>query len=215
MMSAKYDLIVKNVDLVRPGADGVERTSIAISGGKIAAVAPDLDAVDAEEVFDGAGKLAFPGVVDSHQHWGIYGPLADDTVTESRACAQGGVTSAITYMRTGQYYLNKSGPYAEIFPEVRELSEGLAYVDYGFHLAPMMKQHIDEIPALVAEHGVSSFKIFMFYGSHGLHGRSSDQSSFLMTPPGERYDYAHFEFVMRGIQAAREQYPEYADAWNG
>jgi allantoinase len=211
-MDHQFDLIVSDVDLVRPGVDGTERTRIGIKDGKFAAIAPDLDLASAAEVFDGSGKLAFPGVVDSHQHWGIYGPLEKDTDTESRACAQGGVTSAITYMRTGQYYLNKSGPYADIFPEVRDLSDGRAFVDYAFHLAPMMKKHIDEIPALVAEHGVSSFKIFMFYGSHGLHGRSSDQSSFLMTPPDERYDYAHFEFVMRGIQAAREQYPEYADA---
>jgi allantoinase len=32
-----------------------------------------------------------------------------------------------------------------------------------------------------------------------------------MTPEGESYDNAHFEFVMRGIQAAREQLPEIAD----
>src|SRR5690606_40683956 len=47
---------------------------------------------------------------------------------------------------------------------------------------------------------------------HGLHGRSDDQSSFLMTPPGERYDLAHFEFVMRGIARARQRFPELADA---
>ena len=33
-----------------------------------------------------------------------------------------------------------------------------------------------------------SFKIFMFYGGHGLHGRSTDQGSFLMIPEDERYD---------------------------
>jgi allantoinase len=48
----------------------------------------------------------------------------------------------------------------------------------------------------------------MFYGAHGLHGRSDDQNAFLMIPDGERYDYAHFEFVMRGVQAARERFPE-------
>ena len=90
-------------------------------------------------------------------------------------------------------------------------AQGRSYVDYGFHLAPMQASHIDEIPALVAEHGVTSFKIFMFYGSHGLHGRSSDQNAFLMIPEGERYDLAHFEFVMRGVQAAREAHPELAD----
>ena len=124
---------------------------------------------------------------------------------QSQASAQGGVTTGLTYMRTGQYYLNRGGSYAEMFPEVLALTDERAYVDYAFHLAPMMKDHIDEIPALIEKFGVTSFKIFMFYGSHGLHGRSSDQSSFLMIPEDERYDLAHFEFVMRGVQAAREK----------
>jgi len=96
-------------------------------------------------------------------------------------------------------------------PEVLAASEGRSYVDYAFHLAPMQASHIDEIPSLVDDHGVTSFKIFMFYGSHGLHGASSDQSAFLMIPPDERYDVAHFEFVMRGIQRVREQRPDIAD----
>ena len=63
---------------------------------------------------------------------------------------------------------------------------------------------------LIAKHGVSSFKIFMFYGSHGLHGASDSQREFLMIGEDERYDLAHFEFVMRGVQAAREQMPDKA-----
>ena len=51
----------------------------------------------------------------------------------------------------------------------------------------------------------------MFYGSHGLHGRSSSQSDFLMIPENERYDIAHFEFVMRAVQKAREENPDIAD----
>jgi len=57
---------------------------------------------------------------------------------------------------------------------------------------------------MIEDFGVPSFKIFMFYGSHGLHGRSTDQNSFLMIPEDESYDFAHFEFVMRGIQKARQ-----------
>ena len=75
----------------------------------------------------------------------------------------------------------------------------------------MMNQHIDEIPSIIDNFGVTSFKIFMFYGSHGLHGRSADQSSFLMTPPDEQYNLAHFEFVIRAIQAARHERPEIAE----
>lgn len=206
-----YDLLVTNVRVVRHDRPEPETADIAVTDGKIAKVAAGIDPAEARTVVDGGGKLAFPGVVDAHQHWGIYNPLAEDTASESRASAQGGVTTGITYMRTGQYYLNKGGPYADFFPEVLAASEGRAHVDYAFHLAPMMKQHIEEIPSLVRDHGVTSFKIFMFYGSHGLHGRSTDQSSFLMTPEGERYDFAHFEFVMRGVQKAREQFPELAD----
>lgn len=207
-----YDLIVRNVRVASHNAPEPVPADIGIVDGLIVAVAEDLHTTDAVEVVDGGGKVAFPGVVDAHQHWGIYNPLDVDTEVESRAAAQGGVTTGLNYMRTGQYYLNKGGPYAEVFPEVLELSGGKAYIDYAFHLAPMSKEHIAEIPMLVDEHGVTSFKIFMFYGSHGLHGRSSDQSKFLMTPEGERYDIAHFEFVMRGIQKARELYPDKAEA---
>jgi len=207
-----YDLLIRDVRVVRPDHDRVDDVDIAVAGGRIARLQAGLDPAEADDVVDGGGLLAFPGVVDAHQHWGIYNPLELDAEHESRAAAQGGVTTGITYIRTGQYYLNKGGPYAEFFPEVLERSQGRAHVDYAFHVAPMMAQHIDELDALVTEHGVTSFKIFMFYGSHGLHGRSADQSQFLMTPPGERYDYAHFEFVMRGIQRVREAHPELADA---
>jgi allantoinase len=207
-----YDLLIKNVGVVRPDLGTVEDGDIAVRQGRIASVSPHMDAADSAEVVDGGGLLAFPGAVDAHQHWGIYNPLDVDTRSESRAAAQGGVTTGITYIRTGQYYLNRGGPYATFFPRVLELSSGRAHVDYAFHVAPMMRHHIDELEALIEQFGVPSFKIFMFYGSHGLHGRSSDQNAFLMTPEGETYDYAHFEFVMRGIQRARERLPQHSDA---
>ena len=208
---ATYDLLIRGGEVVRPNQDEPITADVAVTDGKIVAVSPELATDDAATVVDADGLMVLPGVVDAHQHWGIYAPLEEDTRTESRACAQGGVTTGFTYMRTGQYYLNQGGAYKDFFPQVLDLSEGKAYVDYAFHLAPMMRQHIDEIELLVERFGVTSFKIFMFYGSHGLHGRSSDQSSFLMTPEDESYDYAHFEFVMRGIQRAREALPDVAD----
>jgi allantoinase len=206
----KWDLVIKNVRLVRPQGQAVHGADIAIRGGKFAKIAGDIPAKEAKHVYDGRGRLSFPGVVDAHMHAGIYAPLSEDAVSESRAAAQGGVTSMLTYFRTGQYYLNKGGPYRTFFPEVLKISNGRYHVDYGYHLAPMDRAHISEIPALIQKHGVSSFKIFMFYGSHGLHGRSDSQRDFLMIGPDERYDYAHFEFIMRGVQAARERFPQKA-----
>jgi allantoinase len=211
MTKPLYDLLIKNVRVVRPNGNAVHEADIAVSGDSIAKVAPAIDVSLAKKVYDGRGRLAFPGVVDAHMHSGIYSPLAEDAVTESKAAAMGGVTSSLNYVRTGQYYLNKGGPYADFYPEVLETSKGRFHVDYGFHLAPMDSTHIEEIPMLVEKFGVASFKIFMFYGSHGLHGASDAQRSFLMIGDDQRYDFAHFEFIMRGIQAARERFPEKAD----
>jgi allantoinase len=206
----KWDLVVKNVRVVRPQGHAVHEADIAIDDGKFAQIGGDIPAKEAKQVYDGKGRLAFPGVVDAHMHAGIYSPLSEDAVSESKAAAQGGVTSSLNYFRTGQYYLNKGGPYRTFFPEVLKISEGRFHVDYGYHLAPMDSTHIREIPELIEKHGVASFKIFMFYGSHGLHGRSDSQRDFLMIGPDERYDYAHFEFIMRGVQAARERFPDKA-----
>ena len=88
----------------RNGYD-VHEADIAIKGGKFAKIAGSIAAKDAKQVHDGKGRLAFPGVVDAHTHAGIYSPMAEDALTESRAAAQGGVTSMLNYFRTGQYYL--------------------------------------------------------------------------------------------------------------
>jgi len=50
----------------------------------------------------------------------------------------------------------------EFMPEVFKQSEGRFWVDYGFHLAPIEAGHIEEMEHLVSEHGVTSFKIFIF-----------------------------------------------------
>ncbi|MEU0876344.1 dihydroorotase [Nocardia brasiliensis] len=206
------ELLIRNARVVRasdPSTEVREPLDIAVSAGAIEAIGPGLTADEQTEVVDAAGLLAFPGVVDAHQHWGIYGDLAADTETESRACVQGGVTTSLSYLRTGRYYLNRGGSYRDFVPEVLDRMAGRSSVDYGLHLAPMTAEHIAEIPYLVEEFGITSFKIFMFYGGHGLHGRSSNQSDFLMIPPGDHYDLAHFEFVMRGIQRARERFGDH------
>ncbi len=210
MSDKNLDLIIKDVRVVRPNKNSVDLLDLGIKDGKFFKIQPEIPAEEAQTVFDGKNLLAFPGLVDAHMHTGIYAPLDKDAVTESKAAAMGGVTSSINYIRTGKYYLNKGGAYAKFFPEVLELSQDNFFVDYAYHLAPMDKQHISEIDMLISEQGVSSFKIFMFYGSHGLHGKSSkeSQNDFLMIDKEEKYDFAHFEFVMRGIKEAMDKHPD-------
>jgi allantoinase len=213
MPAPTCDLLIKNVLVVRPTVAQVERADVAIASGRVTRVAPEIAASEGQRVYDGRGQLAFPGVVDAHTHAGIYGPLADDAVSESRAAVSGGTTTMLTYFRTGQYYLNRGGPYRDFFPDVLKLSEGRYHCDYGYHLAPIAASHVDEMEMLATTHGVPSFKIFMFYGGYGLHGTAGDdeQRRFLMIGPEDRYDLAHFEFIMRAAARIRRAHPALAD----
>src|SRR5262249_22646468 len=102
--------------------------------------------------------------------------------------------TVLTYFRTGQYYLNRGRAYADFYPEVLARSRDRYWCDYGYHLAPIQVSHIDEMEDLATRQGVPSFKIFMFYGGHGLHGHAdrAAQRRFLMVGEDESYDLAHF-----------------------
>src|SRR5260221_14502128 len=101
-MDKSFDLVVKNARVVRPNKTSVDCLDIAIADGRIGRLAPDIQASLAKEVFDAKNFLAFPGRVDPHIYIGIYQPLAEAAVSESKAAAIGGGTSSLTYIRTGQ-----------------------------------------------------------------------------------------------------------------
>ena len=211
-MTPTLDLVVKNVRVVRPRHAVVETLDLGVKDGRLARIARAIPVAEAARVYDAGGRLGFPGVVDAHTHVGIYGPLAEDAVSESRAAVSGGVTTMLTYFRTGQYYLNRAGPWSEFFPEVLRLSDGRYHCDYGYHLAPIAGSHIGEMEALATRHGVPSFKIFMFYGGYGLHGQAGqdEQRRFLMIGEQDRYDLAHFEFILREAGRIQRAHPALA-----
>jgi len=210
-MSRPLDTVIKNLRVVRPNRASVDLLDIGIKDGRFARLAPEIKADEADQVVDGRNLLAFPGCVDSHMHVGIYQPLAQDAVTESKAAASGGITTSLNYIRTGHLYLNRGGPNVELMREALALSEGNFWVDYGYHVAPIAPGHIDEMSTLLTDWGVPSFKIFMFYGGYGLHGKSTSQNDFLMIDPEDRYDIAHFEFIMRSARRMMDTHPEVAD----
>ena len=102
-MGKLFDLVIKNARVVRPNKTSVDCLDIAIADGRIARLAPDIEAALAGEVFDAKNFLAFPGCVDAHMHIGIYQPLAQDAVSESKAAAMGGVTSSLNYNPTDDF----------------------------------------------------------------------------------------------------------------
>lgn len=178
----KYDLVVKGGRLVIPKV-GVIRADIGVSGGKVVEIAEDVSTQGSARVIDASGKFVFPGAIDSHFHVGIYRPMRDDAISESISAASGGVTTILTYFRTGKNYLNKIGPYKEIFPEILEASKDSFVTDYGYHLAIMTKEQLNEIEWLVTEAGVSQFKYYMFYKSLDLTGAGSAADYLMVEEP--------------------------------
>jgi len=171
----KYDLIVKGGRLVIPKV-GIIKADVGVSGEKVTEIAEDIPTQGSGRIFDASGKFVFPGAIDSHFHIGILRPMREDAKSESASAVSGGVTTILSFFRTGQDYLNKIGPYRQIFPEVLEISKGSFITDYGYHLAIMTKDQLDEIEWLITDAGVCQFKYYMFYKSLDLSGvhRASD-----------------------------------------
>ena len=195
----KLDLIIKNGTVVFP-YHGTVKCDIGVRAGKIAVIADELASPLAAQVIDARGKFVFPGAVDSHFHVGIYRPHSEDAESESRSALVGGVSTLISYFRTGQHYLNKTGLYKDIFPEVQQLSTGHFYTDYSYHIAVMTVAQLDEVEWLVENAGVGSFKFYMFYKALTLSADSTKGSAYTMA---ENYDLGHlYELMTRVSQLA-------------
>src|SRR5262249_46318916 len=182
--TVRYDTIVRGGRVVIPNV-GVRAADLGIRDGRIAALADALPTAAADRVIDAAGRAVLPGAGDSHYHAGTHPPHAADAETESRSSLVGGVTTLLSYFRTGHNYLNATGPYRRIFPQVLALSDGHFYTDYGYHLAIMTAEQLDEIEPLVDEFGGSWFKYYMFYMLLTLAGDSetgrADRSEIALT----------------------------------
>src|SRR3990167_5689331 len=133
-----YDTVVTGGTVVLAG--GRVQADIGIREGRIAAIADSVSPQDASEVIDAKGRLVVPGGVDAHFHLGIYRDMAEDTRSETESSIAGGVTTIVSYFRTGTHYLGKTGPYREILPLALGAVTGNARVDFGFHLAPMVRR---------------------------------------------------------------------------
>ena len=66
---ADFDLVLRGGRVIDPAVGRDEITDVAVAGGKIAAVGPDLQAA---ETWDVSGKIVTPGLIDMHTHvyWG-------------------------------------------------------------------------------------------------------------------------------------------------
>lgn len=131
--------------------------NIYIKDGKFAAVT-DGALYEAREVIDAGGKYVFPGLVDTHSHFGD--PACSDVETAScatTAAAVGGFTTCIDMPNNVPTILN-----AERFhKKVRRLSRE-SMVDYALYGA-IVKDNQARLPELNAA-GAIAFKSFLHCG---------------------------------------------------
>ena len=99
--ATRYDTIIAGGEVLDPGAGISGRLDVGITGGRVAAIAPDLDRAAARTVFDATGQYVTPGLVDLHTHiyWGVtYWGIEADPVA-----ARSGVTTWLDVGSAGAY----------------------------------------------------------------------------------------------------------------
>lgn len=136
---------------------------ILIENGKITQIGMGMVADDRTEIVDASGCYVIPGGIDPHTHLDMpFGGTvtADDFATGTAAAAFGGTTTILDFCLT-----QKGKPLTESLKEWHAKAKGKAAIDYGFHLmiGEMNDQVLEELPQVIEEEGVSSFKVFMAY----------------------------------------------------
>lgn len=96
----RYDLVIRGGEVIDPSQAFHETCDVAISGGKIAAVEPNLPTAEALHVIDARGQLVVPGLIDLHVHVYPHAPLGIDP---DPLCAAGGVTTMLDAGTAGSY----------------------------------------------------------------------------------------------------------------
>ena len=95
----QYDLLLTGGEVIDPGAGLRGVMDVAISGGKIVAVAPSLPANQALRTISAKGRLVMPGLVDMHAHVLVNGH--DMGSHTDHYCRASGVTTLCDAGSTG------------------------------------------------------------------------------------------------------------------
>jgi dihydropyrimidinase len=154
-------VLIRNGTVIGP--TGATPADVLIDGETIAAVFAPGYAPEVDEVIDASGKYVIPGGVDAHTHMELPfgGTFASDTFdTGTRAAAFGGTTTIVDFavQRTGEVVQDGLAAW-------HGKADGNCHIDYGFHMiiGGVDDDALKAMDQLVADEGISSFKLFMAY----------------------------------------------------
>lgn len=151
------DTVILNSHIVLPS--GIIEKNIVIDQGKIVSLTSDTPQCDKK--IDAKGLVALPGLIDPHIHYGVYSPIDQAAVTESRVAAVGGITTMMRMLRMG-------GSYKKNLDSHLEQSSRSHYVDYAIHASILHENQVDDME-FCAKKGVTSFKLYMNLGDEVGH----------------------------------------------
>jgi dihydroorotase len=97
----RYDLLLKGGHVIDP-KNGVDAPmDVAIAGGKIARVAPDISSAEAGKTVDATGLYVTPGLIDIHTHVDLWRNAAGEGVQADAFAFRSGVTTMVDAGSTG------------------------------------------------------------------------------------------------------------------
>ena len=172
-------ILIQNGTLVR--STGRKEADVLIENGKIARIAPHIDA-QADRVIDAAGCYLFAGFIDTHTHFDLdlgTTVTADNFETGTKAAVVGGTTTTVLDFATQDKGMTMHDA-LELWHKKAEKSS----CNYGFHMAvsewnDARKAEVDDMFAA----GISSFKMYMVYPAMKVNdGQIYDAQKFI----GER-----------------------------
>jgi allantoinase len=147
------DLVVRGGSVVT--SSRVTVADIAVVGGRITAVQPDLGLKGADEI-DASGLHVFPGGIDSHVHFNEPGRTAWETIScGSAALAAGGYTTFVDMPLNNLPVTVDSAAFDVKLAAATQSS----IVDFGLW-GGLVPGNLDRLAEL-SERGVAGFKAFM------------------------------------------------------
>ncbi|MCF6226367.1 MAG: amidohydrolase family protein, partial [Xanthomonadales bacterium] len=153
-------LLIKNGMVVT--ATDKYLADVYIEGETVSMIGKQLD-ITADKEIDAEGCYLFPGGIDAHTHMELpfMGTQASDSFeTGTLAGLHGGTTTIIDFA------IQTQGESLEAaLQDWHKKADGHAVGDYAFHCAvtDFNSETRKEIPKVIHEHGINSFKVFMAY----------------------------------------------------
>ena len=153
-------IVIRNGEIVNASERFV--ADLRIDGGTITEIGTRIEARRDDESIDAAGHHVLPGFIDPHVHMelGFMGTVSvDDFEVGTAAGAAGGTTCIIDFC------IPAPGESMLAALDSWRAKAAKSVFDYSFHMAVTSwdEHSADEMRAVVQDHGITSFKVFMAY----------------------------------------------------